>query len=234
MKFKTLLSLVLISAAFLSTASAQTQEGDWYTPIRHQLLLVTISADSVIFKKGDFDAPLRDYEYTLTPFKIEKKANGTFIVSAIKDSVLVYCWLSFRLSNGRNYLNIESLSKRFSTLADAENALSQLDGQPMEIVLLTKPAIDKVRQQKDIARMKPKDFINYAQKIMELDSGNAARPKKKYKLSYLYAESTGRVILADMGFNSLVKGNVFDAMVAKFAEEPATKEVFIKMTGGGK
>jgi len=79
--------------------------------------------------------------------------------------------------------------------------------------------------------MTTNDFKNYASKIIEQDSVTASLSKQKYKLSYLYRESTVRIVLSESGFNSLVKGKVFDDMLKKFSEDPETKEIFIKMVG---
>ena len=104
----------------------------------------------------------------------------------------------------------------------------------MNVILMDKSTIDKIRQQKVITTMTSNDFKSYALKIIELDSINASYSQTKYKLSYLYIEATGRIILSELGFNSLVKGNLFDSMLEKFEENPETKEIFIKMTGSEK
>lgn len=177
---------------------------------------------------------MREYDYVAMAYKIEKKVNNHFVVLETKDSVISYYLLSFKLENGKNLLNIESLNNKFPTLADAENSIQLIEQQPMNVTLLDKSAIDQIRKQKDITAMKSDDFKSFAQKIIELDSINASNSQKKYKLSYLYNESTGRIILSELDFNPLVKGHLFDSMLEKFAENPETKELFIKMTGSGK
>lgn len=234
MKLKTLITLLVISAAVATETFAQTIQGDWYTPLRNKLLQITISKDSVLFRKRSFDSEMQDYGYIDMAFKIEKPVNNSFIVSGTHDTVPAFYVFSFKLKNGKNLLNIESLNTKFLTLTDAENSIKLIEQQPVYVVLMDKPALDKIRKQKEVTTMTPNDFKTYAQKIIELDSTNTPYLKKKFKLSYLYAESTGKIILSELGFNSLVKGNVFDSMLEKFAEHPETGELFIKMTGGGK
>jgi hypothetical protein len=177
---------------------------------------------------------MRDYGYVDMAFKIEKSINNNFIVSGTKDTVPTFYLFGFKLENGRNLLNIESLNNKFPTLTDAENSITLIEPQPMNVILMDKSRIDKIRQQKDITTMTSNDFKSYALKIIDLDSINASYSQTKYKLSYLFIESTGRIILSELGFNSLVKGNLFDSMLEKFAENPETKDIFIKMTRGGK
>ena len=231
MKLKVILFIFLIGTSFSNEIFGQS---DWYTPIRNKLLHITISKDSILFRKCSFDTAMRDYGYVDMAFKIEKSINSNFIVSGTKDTVRTFYLLKFKLENGRNLLNIESLNNKFPTLTDAENSIKLIEKQPMNIILMDKATVGKIRQQKDITTMTSDDFKSYALKIVELDSFNASYSQTKYKLSYLYIESTGRIILSDLGFNSLVKGNLFDSMLEKFAENPETKEIFIKMARSGK
>jgi hypothetical protein len=223
-----------MGSTFSTVVFGQSTVGDWYTPLRNKLLHITISKDSILFRKCSFDNEMRDYGYVDMAFKIEKSINSNFIVSGTKDTLPTFYILKFKLENGRNLLNIESLNNKFPTLTDAENSIKPIVQQPMNVILMDKSTIDKIRQQKDITTMKSNDFKSYALKLMELDSINATYNQVKYKLSYLYIESTGRIILSELGFNSLVKGNLFDSMLEKFAENPETKKIFIKMTGSRK
>lgn len=234
MRNRTILLILCLGSAFSTLVFGQTMRGDWYTPLRNKLLHITISEDSILFRKCSFDIEMRDYGDVDMAFKIEKSIDNNFIVSGTKDTVPTFYLLKFKLENGKNLLNIESLNNKFSTLTDAENSIKLIERQPMNVILMDKSAIDKIRQYKEISTMTSNDFRNYAQKIIELDSINASFSQTKYKLSYLYIESTGRIILSELKFNSLVKGNVFDSMLVKFAENPDTKEIFIKMTGSGK
>lgn len=234
MRNRTILLILFIGSTFSTVVFGQTTVGDWYTPLRNKLLHITISKDSILFRKCSFDIEMRDYGYVDMAFKIEKSINSNFIVSGTKDTVPTFYLLNFKLKNGKNLLNIESLNNKFPTLTDAENSIKLIEQQPMNVILMNKSTIDKIRQQKEITTMTTNDFKSYALKIIELDSINTTYRQKKYKLSYLYIESTGRIILSELGFNSLVKGNVFDSMFEKFAENPETKEIFIKMTGSEK
>lgn len=234
MRNRTILLILFIGSTFSTVVFGQTTEGDWYTPLRNKLLHITISKDSILFRKCSFDIEMRDYGYVDMAFKIEKSINSNFIVSGTKDTVPTFYLLKFKLENGRNLLNIESLNNKFPTVTEAENSIKLLEQQPMNVILMDKSTIDKIRQQKNITTMKSNDFKSYALKIIDLDSINISYSQMKYKLSYLYIESTGRIILSELGFNSLVKGNLFDSMLEKFAENPETKEIFIKMTGSGK
>jgi len=234
MRNRTILLILFIGSTFSTVVFGQTTIGDWYTPIRNKLLHITISKDSIIFRKCSFDIEMRDYGYVDMAFKIEKSINRNFIVSGTKDTAPTFYLLNFKLENGRNLLNIESLNNKFPTLTDAENSIKLIEQPPINVILLDKSRIDKIRQQKDITTMTSNDFKSYALKILELDSINASYSQTKYKLSYLYKESTGRIILSELVFNSLVKGNLFDSMLEKFAENPETKEIYIKMTECGK
>lgn len=234
MRNRTILLLLFIGSTFSIFVFGQTTEGEWYTPLRNKLLHITISKDSILFRKCSFDIEMRDYGDTDMAFKIEKTMNSNYIVSVTKDSVSTFHLLKFKLENGRNLLNIESLNNKFQTLADAEKSIELIEQQPMNVILMDKSTIDQIRQQKDITTMTSNDFKSYALKIIELDSINANYNKTKYKLSYLYIESIGRIILSELGFNSLVKGNLFDAMFEKFAENAETKEIFFKMARSAK
>lgn len=233
MKLKTILFILLICSTFTNEIFGQTMEGDWYTPLRNKLLHVTISRDSITFRKCSFDIEMRDYGYVDMAFKVEKIINNNFIVSGAKDTVPTFYLLNFKLEGDKNQLNIESLNKPFLSLIDVENNITQLEQQPMTVTLIDKSTIDKIRQQKNVTTMTTNDFKSYALRIIDLDSTNNTN-LKKYKLSYLYMESKGRIILSQLGFNSLVKGNIFDSMFEKFAENSETKDLFIKMTGSGK
>lgn len=234
MSIRIFILLIFVGSTFSTSIFGQTIQGDWYTPLRNKLLHLTISNDSILFRKCSFDIEMREYDYVAMAYKIEKKVNNHFVVLETKDSVISYYLLSFKLENGKNLLNIESLNNKFPTLADAENSIQLIEQQPMNVILFDKSAIDQIRKQKDITAMTSDDFKSFAQKIIELDSINASNSQKKYKLSYLYNESTGRIILSELDFNPLVKGHLFDSMLEKFAENPETKELFIKMTGSGK
>src|SRR4030095_11425001 len=231
MKFKLLLILVFLVSIASNELFAQTITGDWYTPLRNKLFHLTISKDSVILRKSGFEIEMQDYGYVDMAFKVEKVVNHNYIVSGIKDSVLSFYLLNFQLEKGKYNLNIESLNNKFLTLAEAENSLSAFGQSPLNITLIDKSTIDKIRHQRDISTMTTNDFKGFALKVIEHDSITASFSKQKYKLSYLYGESAGRIILSESGFNSLVKGNVFDDMLKKFAEDPETKEIFLKMTG---
>lgn len=235
MKPKITLFILLFSK--LSVANellAQTIEGNWYTPLRNKLLHITISKDSIIFRKCSFDSTMTDYGYIDKAFKVEKVINTYYIVSGIKDTIPSFYLLKFKLEGDKNNMNIESLDSKFFTLSDAENSIKVTSQQPLNIILFNKLSIDKIRQRKDISTMTVSDFKNYASRVIERDSINTNYIKKKYKLSYVYAESTARIILSEIGFNSLVKGDIFDTMIEKFAENPKTKDLIIKMSRSGK
>ena len=117
---------------------------------------------------------------------------------------------------------------------EVEQAIKLNVLEPISIVLLDKTALAKIREQHDIASMTVDDFKHFALKLMALDDNNDKQQDQKFILSYLYVESTGRIVLSDLGFNALVKGNVLDAMFEKFAEHPETEALFIKMIGNGK
>lgn len=233
MKLKILFFLLLISATFSNEIFAQTTQEDWYTPLRNKLLHITISKDSITFRKCSFDVEMKDYGYVFMGFKIEKKVNNNYIISETKDKISTIYLMIFKLENDRVNLNIESLNTSFLSVADAENAIKTFELNSLNITLIDKPTIDKIRQQADINTMTPNEFKNCALKIIELDSKNSAYLKRKYKLTSLYIDSTLRLIVSDLGFNGLAGGNKFDTMLEKFSENPETKELFLKMTNGG-
>ncbi len=234
MKLKIILIIFLAGPAISNGPFAQTMDGDWYTPLRNKILHLAISKDSIVFRKCSSGIEMQDYGYADMAFKIEKVVNGNYIVSGTKDTVPTFYLLNFKWKDGRNNLNIESLNHTFLTVADAESSIKLIEQQPVNVVLLSKKTIDEIRRNKDIAKMTTIDFKNYALKIIELDSSNASYLNKKYRLSYLYIESTGRIVLSALGFNPLVKGNVIDSMLERFAGNPETKELFTKMTESGK
>ncbi|WP_157446995.1 hypothetical protein [Cytophaga aurantiaca] len=229
---KRLLFLILILISFTTprTLLAQTLEGNWYTPLRNKLLHVIISTDSIVFRKCSYDS-LRDYGYADRAFRIEKIVHTNYIVSSFTDSVTNYYLFGFIVdtNSGKNHMNIESTNVAFSNIAAAENAIPQFQKQPLYILFLTKQQIEKIKEGKDISTMTVNDFKIYANKIVEIDSINVDPTNKKYKLSYTYSESTSRLVLCKYGFNALVKGNKFDAMLEKFYENPETKDLLIKM-----
>ena len=235
MKLKITLFILLFSIlSGVNKIFAQTIEGDWYTPIRNKLLHISISKDSIVFRKCSFDSTMRDYGYIDKAFKVEKVINTIYIVSGIKDTVPTFYLFRFKLEDGKNNMNIESINSQFFTLSDAENLIKVTLQQPLNIILFNKLTIDKIRHSKDVSTMTTNDFKNYAKRIIERDSNNAAYLNKKFKLSYIYSESTARIILSEIGFNSLVKGDIFDSMIEKFAKNPETKDIFIKMSSVGK
>ena len=231
---KITLIVACVCSVFASELNAQTIVGDWYTPLRNKLLHITISHDSVTFRKCSFGIEMQDYGYVDMRFKIEKVTNNYFIVSDSVDTIPTFYWVNFSVVDGKNNLNIESLSTSYSSIIEVENAIKLDDLYPMNITFLNKATIAKIRQQKNITTMTVDDFKSYASKLIELDTSNDARKNQKFKLSYSYVESTGRIVLSDLGFNALVKGNVLDAMFEKFAEHPETEALFIKMIGNGK
>ncbi|HSY62328.1 MAG TPA: hypothetical protein VK796_10650 [Cytophaga sp.] len=226
------LFLILLLAGFLSSTDlfAQIAEGNWYTPIRNKLLHIVISTDSIVFRKCSFDS-LRDYGYADMSFKIERKVKTTYIVSSIKDTLPVYYLFSFipDHTSNKNYMSIESFNNKFPTITDAEKSISEIEKQPLKIAFLTKKEIDTIREGKNISSMTTTDFKNYATRIIQTDSVNAQYSNKKYKLSYLYSESGAKLILAELGFNPLVKGDQFDALFDKFYQDPETQQILIKM-----
>jgi hypothetical protein len=235
MKLKIVTLLFLVFAFHTIHIAAQTIEGEWYTPLRNKLLRVTISRDSICMKKISFDDNGQEYKYA-DSYKIEKEINSTYIVSNPEDTVTAYYLFGFSLdnTNRRNYMNIESFNISYPTIADAENAIVGMKKQQLRIVFVEKQEVERIKKYKDLSSMTTTDFTNYATRVIVSDSTNAIYLKNKYKLSYLYAESTGRIILADMGFNSFVKGHVFDSMLQTYAAHEETKEIFMKMIGSEK
>jgi len=230
MKLKRFLMLLLTGFICTQKLQAQTVEGDWYTPLRNKLKHVTISKDSIVFRKCSFDS-LRDYGYPDMAFKIERKIKTTYIVSSVTDTVRAYYLFSFITDNAgdKNYMNIESFTNQFSTIRDAEKTITEFENNPLKITFLTKQEMDTIRKKKPISSMTTIDFKNFAAKTMHVDSMNAEYTQKKYKFAYLYSESSSRLLLAELGFNSLVKGDQFDAMYDTFYENPETREILIKM-----
>ncbi len=234
MKSKTILIIAIFCTVFCTDLCAQTVAGDWYTPLRNKLLHIIITQDSIAFRKCGFDIEMQDYGYVDLRFKIEKVTNNYFIVSNSADTIPAFYWMNFSLADGKNNLNIESLNESFTSVTEVEKAIKLKELSNMNVVLLDKTTIDKIRQLRDISTMSVADFKNYALKLMALDDNNDKQKDQKFKLSYLYVESTGRITLADLGFNSLVKGNVFDAMIGKFAEHPETEAIFMQKIDSGK
>lgn len=234
MRIRTILLILFICPTYSTVIFGQSTEGDWYTPLRNKLLHLTITKDSVLFRKCSFSIEMQDHSYVDMAFKIEKRVHSNYIVSGTKDTVPTFYLVKLKPENGKNLLNIESLNNKFPTLTDAENSIALIEQQQMHVILMDKSTIDKIRQQKEISNMTSNVFRSYAIKIIESDSIQATCNQTKYKLSYLYAESTGRIILSELGFNALVQGYLFDSMLEKFAENPETQDIFIKMTGGGK
>jgi hypothetical protein len=231
---KITLIVACVCSVFASELNAQTIVGDWYTPLRNKLLHITISQDSIAFRKCSFDVEMQDYGYVDMRFKIEKVTNNYFIVSDSVDIISMFYWVNFSVVDGKNNLNIESLNTSYSSIIEVENAIKLNDLYPINITFFDKATIAKIRQQRNITTMTVDDFKSYASKLIELDTSNDARKNQKFKLSYLYVESTGRIVLSDLGFNSSVKGTAMDAMFEKFAEHPETKEIFMRMIGNGK
>ncbi len=222
--------ILLFLATFTIEIFGQAMEGEWYTPLRNKLLHISVSKDSINFRKCSFDITMQDYGYVDMAFKVEKVVHSIYIVTSKEDTVKTYYLFQFQLKDGRSCMNIESANNKYTSINDAENAITNFTTQKMYVTLLNKIEIDKIRQSMAIEKMTSKDFNKYASKIIEVDSLNRQYLKKKFKFTYLYSESTGRILLYETGFNSLVKGNVVDSMFEKFAENPDTKEIFIKMT----
>jgi hypothetical protein len=229
MKFKKLISILLFFT-LTNSIFGQGVEGEWYTPLRNKLLHISISKDSINFRKCSFDKNMVDYGYVDLACKIEKYENEAYIVSSIKDSIKTFSVFYFQLIDNKNYMNIESSDKKFKTISDAENETSNLKKQIIYITLLNNKQLEKIRKQKDIKKMTTIDFKNYASKIILSDSLYRQNITEKFMFSYLYSESTSRILLSEIGINSLVKGNVFDESIFKFADIAETKEIFIKLT----
>ncbi|HEX8017833.1 MAG TPA: hypothetical protein VF465_21585, partial [Flavobacterium sp.] len=104
MRNRTILLILFIGSTFSTVVFGQTTVGDWYTPLRNKLLHITISKDSILFRKCSFDIEMRDYGYVDMAFKIEKSINSNFIVSGTKDTVPTFYLLNFKLENGKNLL----------------------------------------------------------------------------------------------------------------------------------
>lgn len=230
MKRKLFLLVLLIGSSITSELQAQTVEGDWYTPLRNKLKLVTISKDSILFRKCSFDS-LRDYAYVDMAFKIERKIKTTYIVSSVKDTIPTYYLFSFIPDHAvdKNYMNIESFTSKYPTPGDAEKAITEFENNPLKITFLTQKEIDKIRKKQALSSMSTTDFKKFAAKIMQVDSMNAQYAQKKYAFAYLYSESSTRLLLAELGFNTLVKGDQFDAMFDTFYENLETQQILIKM-----
>jgi len=233
-----ILKITLIGACICSVfgneLNAQTVAGEWYTPLLNKLLHLTISQDSIAFRKCSFGIEMQDYGYVDRGFKIEKMMEDYFVVSNSMDTIPAFYWMNFSLADGKNNLNVESLNTSFSSIMEVEQAIKLNVLEPISIVLLDKTALAKIREEHDIASMTVDDFKHFALKLMALDDNNDKQQDQKFILSYLNVESTGRIVLADLGFNALVKGNEMDAMFDKFSEHPETEALFIKMIGNGK
>jgi hypothetical protein len=224
------LILILIILTTLTSDMFCQVEGDWFTPLRNKLLHILITKDSISFRKCSFEKEMQDYGYIDMAFKVEKKVNESYIVSMTDDSIKYYYLFCFQVINGINYMNIESADKKFSTITEAENENPNFKKQSLNITLLSALELDKIRQNKIVEKMTTNDFKKFASSIMKSDSIYRQRVVRKYKFTYLYAESTNRILLADIGINSLVKGSILDSMFERFQENPETKEMFSKMT----
>lgn len=231
MKLRSKIVFLLFGWCVTNGLYAQIAEGNWYTPLDNKLLQLVISKDSILFRKCSFDVEMKEYGDADLALKIEKLNNGNFIVSQTKEATQTF-YLFFPAFKGDQLQgNIESLNSKFPTPAEAENALQSTEKPPMDIVFLNRATIDKIRQQKPIETMTAADFKNYAQRIIYLDASTAvAFRNKKCKLNYVYMESTGKILLSELGFNSLVKGDAFDTMWKRFTKDPETQEIFTKMT----
>lgn len=221
MKFRLLISLFLFT---ITAVSAQDVEGDWYTPIRNKLINVNISKDSVIIRKCDFD--LNSYEFREVSARIVKKAENIYIVSADRDGEEMFWLFGFRRIAGNNMMNAASFDKKYVSLEEAEKDINVFREVNVEITLLDKAAISKIKKKRDINTMTADDFKKFATKIIAIDTANAAFYAKKYKLAYLYGESIARIALSEIGINCLIKGNSFTSVMSKFGQDPETKDLF--------
>lgn len=223
--------IVILLNGLTNQLFAQTAEGDWYTPIRNKLIRVTISADSIVIRKCNFES-IKDHGYIAMSYSIKKKIGSTYIVSDAQDTLLRYQLFGFTtdsMHSDKLYMNAESINTNFATRSDAEKAIPEFEKQHFKIMLFTKQGIDNMRKGKDIETMTAADFNRYASKIIAADSANAAYLNKIYELSYLYGESSARILLAECGVNPLVKGNRFDDMIEKFYNNPETKDIVMRM-----
>ncbi len=199
-------------------ANAQSIEGNWYTPIRNKLLHLIITKDSILLRKCSFDTSMQDYGYLESGYHIEKKIKNAFIVKNIKDSMTNFYLVTFKSENEKNLMNIQSFSDTFSTIAEAEKAIDTFQKNPLSVTFLNKENINKIRSKKPIETITLEEFKTHIINLIALDSTNKTYAKKKFKFNYLYIESTERIMYSELGFNSLVKGFVIDAIFRKYYE----------------
>lgn len=235
--FKTLFLIFL----FLTTASSPVlsqNEGVWHTPLRNKLLKIIIAKDSIFMTKCSFENPKEDFGYNSYSGKIEQtittNSSTCFILSSKKDSTDIYNVFYFNLIDPKTQISmhIESMNINYISLNEAKNAVPEFSDQHLKIIFMNIQTIEKIKLGNSISSMAAEEFNHFANKIIENDSINQVYYGNNYKLGYLYGESTSRIILADLGINSLVKGNVYDNMLFTFAKNEKTKDLFLKMSGG--
>ncbi|MBL4578515.1 MAG: hypothetical protein COA57_09960 [Flavobacteriales bacterium] len=235
--YKILFVVFLFLTIVTNPALSQNNEGSWYTLLRNKLLKITITQDSIFLTKVRFENPEQDYGYNSFSSKIEKtittNTNTCFILSSKKDSTVTFNIFYFNLIDAKAQISmhVESMNNDYSSINEAENAVPHFSDQQLKITFLLLQKIEKIKLGKLISSMTVEEFNRYANKIIENDSINQIYYGQKYKLGYLYGESTSRIILADLGINSLVKGNVHDKMLSFFAENEETKDLFLEMSG---
>ncbi len=227
----------LFVTSIASPALSQNNEVCWYTPIRNKLVKITITQDSIFFTKVRFENPERDYGYHSTLSKIEKAittdTSTCYILSSTKDSTVIFNIFYFNLikSKAQLLIHVESMNIDYGSIKEAENAIPEFSMPQLKITLMQLQQIEEIKQGKPISSMTTELFNRYAKKIIKNDSINQVYYEHNYKLGYLYVESTSRILLADLGINSLVKGNIYDKMLFSFAEKEETKELYLKLIG---
>ena len=228
MKSKSIIFVFLNLIRISNSVYGQETNRNWYAPVRNNLVKIIITEDSIHIGKINFDITSKEFSLDMS-FKIEKKISNHFFVSEFIDSIKKYSIFSFKHENKSLYLNINSLNEKYNLLSETEKRIDTFAIDPLYVLFKDSISIVEIRKKKNMKSMTSKDFITYANKIIQIDSSISKLKKRQYRLAYLYRESTNKFVVSDCGFNSLVKGNKFDSIIYKFGDLVETKELFERM-----
>lgn len=240
---KLLKVFVLLSFIILSNG-AQGQEavfGNWYTPVGNKLLKIKISKDSLVIEKQSFDLKIKDTYKDSGKLKVEKvivaNENDCFIVSEKKDAIVLYKLFAFKVSKPKKEMKmaVESYDKPYKSVVEAEGAIKEGEFSGNEITLLSENQILEIQKLKDISKMTTTAFNLFAEECIKRRAEISQKLKgQNFKLNSVFLESTTKLIFVTLGYNPLVKKNVFDDLMDGFATNPETKVMFEKLIPNGK
>jgi hypothetical protein len=189
---------------------------------------ITLTPDSMVNLQLNWDLSprtnARNYKQIIPVDSIIRTNNQLYIISTKTEDNVSYKTIG-RWAPMRGYANLYVMTE--DTIEPGKPITAYMNGSndsanPSYPVFITKSELHRITALPPISKMTTADFIKYADYIVRV---RKELEDEALNLSLYYGYFMIRYAVSEIGYNPLYDSNELEALVLRFKDDPATKDL---------